>query len=414
MRTDPSRPYDFIVTGASGNVGRHIVPLLAREGQTVLAVGRDVDALRDIFAGRPSHVEIADYDALGKLLACDTLIHLAVRNNDAPGSLADFTAVNVDFAARIAREFARMNGRRFLNISSILSLDEAEQSPYAVSKAMGHQAIRDEIGDRLDNVFIGYFHDRGYFGEKLTFLARLGPMVGGAIFTLFKTLKPATSAQSLADYALGEPRTLPSPEILTDDISQSFAYRAATRAMDISVALAILLLLSPVFAAIWIAIRLDSPGPAIFAQERVGARRAAFTLYKFRTMKRDTVSAGTHEVSASAVTKIGAFLRRTKLDELPQAVNLLRGNMTLVGPRPCLFSQTELVEARDALGVYALKPGITGYAQIREIDMSRPLVLARSDYTYRKLRSLLLDLRIILATALGRGGGDRVAAVDRA
>lgn len=413
MITDPSRPYDFIVTGASGNVGQHIVPLLAREGCTLLAVGRDIDAMRDIFSGQSENVEIAGYDALARLSACDTLIHLAVRNNDNPGSLADFTAVNVDFAARIAREFARMNGRRFINISSILSLDESDRSPYAVSKAMGQQAIRDEIGDRLDNIFIGYFHDRGYFGEKLAFLARFGPVVGGAMFALFKTLKPATSAQSLADYALAEPLPLPSPEVLTDDVSRSFAYRAAIRAMDLGVAIGILLFLFPVFAAIWIAIRLDSPGPAIFAQERVGAGRAPFTLYKFRTMKRDTVSAGTHEVSASAVTKIGAFLRRTKLDELPQAINLLRGNMTLVGPRPCLFSQTELVEAREALGVYDLKPGITGYAQIREIDMSRPQTLARSDYTYKKLRSLLLDLRIILATALGRGGGDRVAVADR-
>jgi len=413
MTTDPSRPPDFIVTGASGHVGRHLVPLLADAGRTVLAIGRDADLLRQLFADR-SQVTVADYEALAQLSACDTLIHLAVRNNDAPGSLADFTAVNVDFAAQVAREFARMNGRRFLNIASILSLDEGDRSPYAVSKAAGMSAIREVVGDRLDNVHIGYFHDRGYFGEKLRILTALGPTAGGAVFAVVKTLKPATSAQSLADYALGPAHALPPPEILTDDLSRAFVYRAATRALDLGVALAILLLLFPVFVAIWIAIRLDSPGPAIFAQRRVGAARAPFTLYKFRTMKRGTVAAGTHEVSASAVTGVGAFLRRTKLDELPQAVNLLRGTMTLVGPRPCLFSQTELVAAREALGVYALKPGITGYAQIREIDMSRPLVLARADYRYKMLRSLLLDLRIILATALGRGGGDRVAAADRA
>lgn len=414
MTTDTLRPYDFIVTGASGNVGRHLIPLLVRDGRTLLAVGRDPHALRRLFASHSSAVAVADYEGLARLPACDTLIHLAVRNNDAPGTLVDFTVVNVDFASQIAREFARMNGRRFLNISSILALDENDRSPYAVSKAMGKRAIRDAIGDRLDNVHIGYFHDRGYFGERFAFLARLGPSVGGMMFALFKALKPATSAQSLADYALGEPHTLPAPGILTDDLSCSLAYRAISRTMDLGVALGILLLLFPVFAVIWIAIRLDSPGPAIFTQQRVGAAQAPFTLYKFRTMKRDTVSAGTHEVSASAVTRTGAFLRRAKLDELPQVINLLRGNMTLVGPRPCLYSQTELVQAREALGVYALKPGITGYAQIREIDMSRPLALARSDYCYKRLRSLLLDLRIIVATALGRGGGDRVASPDQA
>ena len=414
MTTDNSRPYDFIVTGASGNVGRRLVPLLARHNRTVLAVGRDTTALRALFSDPSGQVAVADYEEFDRLPACDTLIHLAIRNNDAPGNLADFTAVNVDFAARVASQFVRMKGRRFLNISSILSLDENDKSAYAVSKAMGTQVMRDAIGDRLDSIHIGYFHDRMYFGEKLAFLGRLGPGAGGTLFALFKTLKPATSAQSLADYALGPAHGLPPPGILTDDLSRSLVYRAVTRAMDLGVALAILLLLFPVFAALWIAIRLDSPGPAIFAQERVGAVQAPFTLYKFRTMKRDTVSAGTHEISANSVTKIGAFLRRTKLDELPQAINLLRGNMTLVGPRPCLFSQTELVQEREALGVYALKPGITGYSQIRDIDMSHPLELARSDYSYKRLRSLLLDLRIILATARGRGSGDRVAVSNRA
>ena len=407
-------PYDFIITGASGNVGRHLLPLLARDGRKLLAVGRDVEALRALFCDGGADITVTDYDGLAHLSTCDTLIHLAVRNNDRPGTLADFVAINVDFSAGVAREFARMNGKRFLNISSILSLDDGEASPYAVSKAMGNERIRDEIGDRLDNIYIGYFHGRGYFGEKLAFLKPLGPVIGAALFAAFKTLKPSTSAQSLADYALGAARSLPAPAILTDDLSRSALYRAATRTMDMGVAIGILLFLLPVFVVLWIAIRLDSPGPAIFAQQRVGASQTPFTLYKFRTMKRDTVAAGTHEVSASAVTKIGAFLRRTKLDELPQAINLLRGNMTLVGPRPCLFSQTELVEARHALGVYALTPGITGYAQIRDIDMSRPQALARSDYTYRKLQSLLLNARIILATALGRGGGDRVAAADKA
>ncbi|MBY4636081.1 sugar transferase [Sphingopyxis sp. XHP0097] len=413
MIVDTSRPYDFIVTGASGKIGRHLVPLLARNGRTLLAVGRNSDTLRRLFANQTGSVAVADYGDLKRLPGCDTLIHLAVRNNDAPGTLADFSAVNVDFASQIAREFSRMNGRRFLNISSILALDDFEESPYAVSKAIGKRAIHDIIGDRLDNVHIGYFHDRGYFGERLAFLSRFGPAVGGMIFALLKMLKPATSAQSLVDYALGEPHSLPPPGILTDDLSRSRAYRAISRSMDLGVGLGILLLFLPVFAVIWIAIRLDSPGPAIFAQQRVGAAQIPFTLYKFRTMKRDTVAAGTHEVSSSAVTRIGAFLRRTKLDELPQAINLLRGNMTLVGPRPCLYSQTELMQAREALGVYALKPGITGYAQIREIDMSRPIALARSDHRYKKLRSLLLDLRIIVATALGRGGGDRITASDQ-
>jgi len=408
MTSERSHHYDFIVTGASGNVGRHLVPLLASRGSRILAVGRDAAPLRARYAGIAG-VDAASYDELAGQPACDTLVHLAVRNNNHPGSLDDFTRVNVDFATEICGEFNRMGGRRFVNISSIQSLDDDNASPYAVSKDLARRRIAELVGDRLDDVHIGYFHDARYFGERLAFLNRLGAF-GGAIFGMFKTLKPATSAKSLADYLSGPARALPTPGILTDDLSRSWVYRSATRALDIAVALGILVVLLPILVVLWALIRLDSPGPAIFAQTRVGKGQVPFTLYKFRTMKRDTVAAGTHEVSVSAVTRIGKFLRGTKLDELPQAINLLRGEMTLVGPRPCLPVQEELVNARAALGVYAMKPGITGYAQIREIDMSRPQELADSDHIYMKLQSLTLNFKIILLTAFGRGGGDRVAA----
>jgi lipopolysaccharide/colanic/teichoic acid biosynthesis glycosyltransferase len=178
--------------------------------------------------------------------------------------------------------------------------------------------------------------------------------------------------------------------------------------------MAILIGLLPALLAIWALVRLDSPGPAIFSQVRLGRHETPFTLFKFRTMEQDTISVGTHEIGASSVTSFGRFLRKTKLDELPQAINLLRGEMTLVGPRPCLPLQQELILARRSRGVFASKPGITGYAQIRGIDMSEPQLLARNDGTYLRLRSLALDARILAATLLGRGAGDRVRAEDAA
>jgi len=410
MTIETTNRYDFIVTGASGNVGRHIIPILARRGNRILAVGRRAAALRADFADIPA-VDVTDYDGLGKQPACDTLVHLAVRNNNQPGSLDEFTSVNVEFAAAVCSEFNRMGGKRFINISSIQSLDDENLTPYARSKDLARRRIADLVGDRLDDVHIGYFHDTRYFGERLAFLSRCGAF-GSAAFGLFKTLKPATSAHILADYIAGPAYSRKAPEILTDDLSKSLFYRALTRMLDISVAVGILVMLLPLFVILWAVIRFDSPGPAIFAQRRVGRTQTPFTLYKFRTMKRDTVAAGTHEVGVSAVTRIGKFLRGTKLDELPQAINLLRGEMTLVGPRPCLPIQEDLVNARAALGVYAMKPGITGYAQIREIDMSRPHELSRSDYIYMKLQSLVLNFKIILLTAFGRGGGDRVVAPE--
>ena len=402
--------FDFVVTGASGNIGRHLIPILAERGCRILAMGRNAAALQTLFAS-VAGVEVADYDGLRSNVTCDTLIHLVVHNNDCNGSIKEFNDVNVHFAARMCAQFVLMKGRRFINIASIHSLDETDLSNYAVSKRSGTREIYELIGNKLDNVHIGYFYTRRYFGERFFFLNRHGRL-GTAMFGLIKILKPTTSAQSLAEYVSDTTETLTAPCILTDELWRSRVYRGFTRTLDIIVACVILLFLFPALIAIWALIRIDSSGPAIFAQTRVGQNQEPFTLYKFRTMKRDTVDAGTHEISASAITGIGRFLRRTKLDELPQAINLLFGQMTLVGPRPCLQLQKELVSARQALDVFAIKPGVTGYAQIRKIDMSRPHDLAYSDYTYMKLQSVVLNLKILVLTALGRGMGDRVASLE--
>lgn len=157
-----------------------------------------------------------------------------------------------------------------------------------------------------------------------------------------------------------------------------------------------------------LAIRLNSPGAAIFRQTRVGREQQPFVLYKLRTMSTGTVQAGTHEVSAASVTAVGKFLRATKLDELPQLWNVVKGEMSLVGPRPCLPVQVELVEEREKRGVFAILPGITGLAQVEGIDMSDPVKLAERDSDYVGDKSFALDLRILLATVTGKGNGDRI------
>ncbi|OWU74235.1 lipid carrier : UDP-N-acetylgalactosaminyltransferase [Loktanella sp. 22II-4b] len=181
------------------------------------------------------------------------------------------------------------------------------------------------------------------------------------------------------------------------------------RLIDISFALFVILFLWWVLLAAWVAVRLSSPGPAIFAQERVGRQGVPFTCYKFRTMHMGTRQAGTHELTAASITRTGAFLRKTKIDELPQIWNLLRNQLSLVGPRPGLPVQTKLTEERMKRGVFEIPPGITGWAQIQNIDMSDPERLARTDAQYVALRSVLLDLKIILATARGKGQGDKVS-----
>lgn len=149
-------------------------------------------------------------------------------------------------------------------------------------------------------------------------------------------------------------------------------------------------------------------GSPIFRQERVGRNKKPFVLVKFRTMKVGTASVASHLASSSAITPLGNFLRRTKIDELPQLWNVLKGEMSLVGPRPNLFNQEELIAERDKLGVYAVRPGITGLAQINAIDMSTPKLLAETDAKMIKELTVGNYFSYILQTVTGKGSGDRV------
>lgn len=180
------------------------------------------------------------------------------------------------------------------------------------------------------------------------------------------------------------------------------------RAFDFFVAV---LLLFPIFGIsipIAIAIRLDSPGPVLFRQVRVGRHGKTFVLLKWRTMSVDTGDLPSHEVAREKVTRIGSMLRRTKLDELPQIWNVLIGEMSLVGPRPCLPSQVKLVTERERLGVSRIRPGITGMSQILGIDMSDPCRLAAKDAEYAGNISMLIDLKIMLQTVFNRSLQDAV------
>lgn len=179
------------------------------------------------------------------------------------------------------------------------------------------------------------------------------------------------------------------------------------RILDFLAAFFGLLFLWPVLLIVTI-IGLFDTGSPIFVQERVGRNKKPFKLVKFRTMSVNTQSVASHLASTSSITKLGAFLRKTKLDELPQLINVLKGEMSLVGPRPNLFNQEELIAERDALGVYDVPPGITGLAQIQNIDMSTPRLLAQTDKKMIDTLTLKDYFRYILKTVTGSGAGDAV------
>jgi O-antigen biosynthesis protein WbqP len=179
------------------------------------------------------------------------------------------------------------------------------------------------------------------------------------------------------------------------------------RLFDIFFALLGLTLGLPVLALLWLIGLWDTASP-LFRQQRVGRNQQPFTLVKFRTMRPDTASVATHLADASSITPYGRFLRRSKLDELPQLWNVLKGEMSLVGPRPCLFNQEVLLAERADRGVFDVRPGITGLAQVQGIDMSTPRLLADTDAQMIKTLTLFNYFKIILLTVLGKGAGDRV------
>jgi lipopolysaccharide/colanic/teichoic acid biosynthesis glycosyltransferase len=179
------------------------------------------------------------------------------------------------------------------------------------------------------------------------------------------------------------------------------------RLIDFSSAFFGLIIAFPFFVVIYIIGYLDTGSP-LFFQERVGRNKKPFTLVKFRTMSVDTKSVASHLASSASITKLGAFLRKTKLDELPKLWNVFTGDMSLVGPRPNLFNLKELIEARDSKNVYSVRPGITGLAQVQNIDMSTPDKLARTDAIMIKKMSLKNYFLFIIKTVTGTGSGDAV------
>jgi lipopolysaccharide/colanic/teichoic acid biosynthesis glycosyltransferase len=179
------------------------------------------------------------------------------------------------------------------------------------------------------------------------------------------------------------------------------------RYFDIFFAILGIFILTPLFLVV-IIIGIFDTGSPIFFQKRVGRGKKSFKLIKFRSMHINTISVATHLVGDNSITVFGKFLRKTKIDELPQLWNVLVGDMSLVGPRPSLFNQEELINERDILGVYSVRPGITGLAQINMINMSSPKLLAETDAKMIRMLNTSWYFNCIIVTILGKKFSSRL------
>lgn len=175
------------------------------------------------------------------------------------------------------------------------------------------------------------------------------------------------------------------------------------RSFDLSSSLVGLAVISPILVVTAIAIKTDSKGPVLFKQQRPGLDNKLFTIYKFRSMAVDTPNIETAKLGegVSYITPVGKFIRKTSIDELPQLINVAKGEMSIVGPRPALYNQYELIEKRTALGIHKVKPGITGYAQVMGRDEISDDEKVKYDKYYVDHQSFMFDMWIIWETIKG-------------
>jgi lipopolysaccharide/colanic/teichoic acid biosynthesis glycosyltransferase len=399
-----NEPLRIVVTGATGFIGRQLVPRLMGSGADLLLVGREPERLRATWPG----IRSCGYgDLSSQATGYDLLVHLAVMNSSTRATREDFERINVELLLDVACSARDAGITRFLNVSSVHALDERNTSDYARTKRVGDERLRNDSDClKITTMYLPLVYGDRWNG-RAAFLNHLPRPVAGCIFHVLAAFKPTLHVDKLASRILSFQRdTVDDLVILTDEQDGNRVFGWIKRLVDVTFAVTVLAGFWWLLLALWLLIRLESPGSGLFVQERIGKGGRRFRCLKFRTMREGTMQAGTHEVSPAAVTRVGRFLRRTKLDELPQVWNILCNEVSLIGPRPCLPVQTRLIEARRARGVLKLLPGISGLAQINGVDMSTPDELARWDAQYMALRSLLLDFSIVFATGLGRGHGD--------
>ena len=399
---------NVIVTGATGFVGNLIVPKLIERKHKLLLVGRDRHKLEKQFPG----IDCSDYEALDLAIGnFEVILHLAANNNNNHAGRATSQSANVDLLTNLLK-IARKGGVKFfINTASIHCLDLDNKSDYATTKRRGCEAVDSFEDPFYRNIYLPMVYG-DVWPHKLKFLNVLPNFISSIIFTALASIKPTVNVDRLVIYLESlitkkESLERQGPrDILTDDIDRNIVYLIFRKVLDLSFAVLTLIFCWWLLVFIWFWVKYDSPGEGVFSQPRLGKNERQFICYKFRTMNSGTAQKATHEIEKSNITGSGKFLRKFRFDELAQVFNVLKGEVTLIGPRPCLKGQIQLVELRRKQGVFTVLPGLTGLSQVSGLDMSEPLKLSLVDAEYIALRSIALDLKILVKTFVHVVGGE--------
>jgi len=395
----------FVITGASGHIGRYLTKLCQNQKHPLLLVGRDRQKLEKLFPG----VATVDYAQLpGELRPNDIIVHLAVENNDNNDKRLSQNNAAILSEVLLATHGKQIEKLIFLNSFHALPTSKRNHTDYSRSKIACSDMLAREKSFPINSLYIPAVYSQHSRGN-LRFLNSIPPFARRLLASIIRSVVPVISVENvtsaICQIAINTNETR-SNIYLSDSVRRNFIYRFWRLSLDIIFSVSTILFASWLMLLIFIAIISNSPGGAIFTQLRVGRNTEPFKCHKFRTMKHGTEQAGTHEISENRITGVGRFLRRTKLDELPQAWDILRKKMSLIGPRPCLPAQKELIYERKVVGVFHVLPGVTGLAQVNGIDMSNPSKLADMDAQYIAQQSIMIDIKILLATLFGHGSGD--------
>lgn len=393
----------IVITGASSFIGRQLVPLLSDAGHDLLLVERDSASLQTQYAS----FTCCNYDDARDLArGFDKLFHLDVLSNTANVRCEEFERVNVGLLGEALGLAMSAHIPRFVNVTSFHALSDRD-TPYTRSRRRGLDVVNAASGIEVLNLFLPAVYGDEFAG-KLLLVTRLPKFLREPALTFFTAMAPSVHVKRVAQFLISDDEWSDRDVFLANPQDENIVFRVGKALIDILFVFGVVGVFGCLLLIVWLLIPLDSRGPGIFTQTRISMGGKPSTVYKFRTMKLGSRQAGTHEMTATSVTRLGAFLRKTKLDELPQVVNIILGNISLTGPRPCLPVQTQLIAERKKRGVYHVRPGITGLSQINNVDMSDPAMLSRLDARYIAQRSLPFELKIIFATLLGSGSSDKI------
>lgn len=395
----------IIVTGASGFVGGLIVPELNKKDIKMLLVGRCANKLKKIYG----EYNICEYEELEKFAKnYDCIIHLATFNNTKKSNYDKARKENLEIFKKVF-EIAKLHNLFFFNFSSTHSLDLNYKTVYAESKREIEKHINSTNYCRTKTIYMPFIYGKKMSG-KLEILNIFPNYISRIILYFFSALKPTVHIQTIINYLLKSNKETKIKKliILSDNISKNYIFFISKRFLDLIFSFTVFIILWWLFILIWLLVKLETPGPGIIFQKRVGKNGKIFNCLKFRTMKSGVKQAPTHQMSFNDLTFFGAFLRKTKLDELPQIFNIILNEMSLVGPRPCLVIQNELIAKRKEFHILDIKPGVTGFAQINKVDMSDIYKITQFDFIYMKTQSILNDFKILIKTFFGAGNIDNI------